>query len=101
MPMCRYDPQAQKRPRGAAVRAARLAQEIPLRDMAYFAKTTEASLSRIERGLQEPSVSLKVRIARVLGESVADLFPLAEVSLADLTDDTLARLSAISTDDER
>lgn len=66
--------------RGSTVRRARASMGLTLREVAYFAETTEASLSRIERGLQEPSVTLKVRLARVLGEPLSELFPLPQRS---------------------
>ncbi len=44
-------------------------------ETAGLAGLSKAYLSRLERDKREPSPAMKVRIARALGASVAELFP--------------------------
>lgn len=58
---------------GERLRLVRLAQGRSLRDVAQEVGIDHAHLSRVERGLRTPSVSLLVRLGRVLGiKSLAD-----------------------------
>lgn len=53
----------------------REANDWTLADVFGLTGTSVPMLSLIERGLRHPSPSTKVRIARGLGATVADLFP--------------------------
>jgi transcriptional regulator with XRE-family HTH domain len=58
---------ARNLPSGARLRAIREGQGKGLRATAREAKIDPANLSRIERGLQRPSLEALVRIGRALG----------------------------------
>ena len=59
---------------GARIRALRLARGATLRRMAADAGVTESFLSQVERGVASPSIATVQRIARALGQSIAELF---------------------------
>src|SRR5215207_3160627 len=59
---------------GARIRALRLARGATLRQLAAEAGVTESFLSQVERGVASPSIASVQRIARALGQSIAELF---------------------------
>jgi transcriptional regulator with XRE-family HTH domain len=59
---------------GARIRALRLARGDTLRKLAAEAGVTESFLSQVERGVASPSIASVQRIARALGQSIAELF---------------------------
>ena len=59
---------------GARIRALRLARGSTLRQLAAEAGVTESFLSQVERGVASPSIASVQRIARALGQSIAELF---------------------------
>jgi transcriptional regulator with XRE-family HTH domain len=59
---------------GARIRALRLARHLTLRRLAADAGVTESFLSQVERGVAAPSIASVQRIARALGQSIAELF---------------------------
>lgn len=59
---------------GARIRALRLARGETLRQLAEQAGVTESFLSQVERGVASPSIASVQRIARALGQSIAELF---------------------------
>ncbi len=59
---------------GARIRALRLARGSTLRQLAAQAGVTESFLSQVERGVASPSIASVQRIARALGQSIAELF---------------------------
>lgn len=59
---------------GARIRALRLARGHTLRQLAANAGVTESFLSQVERGVASPSIASVQRIARALGQSIAELF---------------------------
>jgi transcriptional regulator with XRE-family HTH domain len=59
---------------GARIRALRLARGQTLRELAADAGVTESFLSQVERGVASPSIASVQRIARGLGETIAELF---------------------------
>jgi transcriptional regulator with XRE-family HTH domain len=59
---------------GARIRALRLARGATLRQLAAQAAVTESFLSQVERGVASPSIASVQRIARALGQSIAELF---------------------------
>lgn len=59
---------------GARIRALRLARGQTLRRVAAAAGVTESFLSQVERGVASPSIATVQRIARALGQSIAELF---------------------------
>ena len=59
---------------GARIRAVRLASGLTLRRVAADASVTESFLSQVERGVAAPSIATVQRIARALGQSIAELF---------------------------
>ncbi|HJP88230.1 MAG TPA: XRE family transcriptional regulator [Candidatus Limnocylindrales bacterium] len=59
---------------GARIRALRLARGQTLRQLAAEAGVTESFLSQVERGVASPSIATVQRIARALGQSIAELF---------------------------
>jgi transcriptional regulator with XRE-family HTH domain len=59
---------------GARIRALRLARGATLRALAADAGVTESFLSQVERGVASPSIATVQRIARALGQSIAELF---------------------------
>ena len=59
---------------GARIRTLRLAQGATLRKLAAEAGVTESFLSQVERGVASPSIATVQRIARALGQSIAELF---------------------------
>lgn len=59
---------------GARIRSLRLARGATLRQMAAEAGVTESFLSQVERGVASPSIATVQRIARALGQSIAELF---------------------------
>lgn len=59
---------------GARIRALRLARGATLRKLAAEAGVTESFLSQVERGVASPSIASVQRIARALGQSIAELF---------------------------
>jgi transcriptional regulator with XRE-family HTH domain len=64
---------------GARIRALRLARGQTLRDLAGRAGVTESFLSQVERGVASPSIASVQRIARALGQTIAELFAEQEV----------------------
>ena len=59
---------------GARIRALRVARGETLRRLAAEAGVTESFLSQVERGVASPSIASVQRIARALGQSIAELF---------------------------
>lgn len=59
---------------GGRIRTLRLAQGATLRKLAAEAGVTESFLSQVERGVASPSIATVQRIARALGQSIAELF---------------------------
>jgi transcriptional regulator with XRE-family HTH domain len=59
---------------GARIRALRVARGETLRQLAAKAGVTESFLSQVERGVASPSIASVQRIARALGQSIAELF---------------------------
>lgn len=59
---------------GGRIRALRLASGLTLRRVAADAGVTESFLSQVERGVASPSIATVQRIARALGQSIAELF---------------------------
>ena len=59
---------------GARIRALRVARGETLRQLAAEAGVTESFLSQVERGVASPSIASVQRIARALGQSIAELF---------------------------
>jgi transcriptional regulator with XRE-family HTH domain len=59
---------------GARIRALRVAQGATLRHLAAQAGVTESFLSQVERGVASPSIASVQRIARALGQTIAELF---------------------------
>lgn len=59
---------------GARIRALRVARGETLRQLAAQARVTESFLSQVERGVASPSIASVQRIARALGQSIAELF---------------------------
>jgi transcriptional regulator with XRE-family HTH domain len=45
------------------------------KELAGLADITESMVSLIERGLRDPSIEVKMRLARALGRQVHQLFP--------------------------
>ncbi|HUQ44249.1 MAG TPA: cupin domain-containing protein [Candidatus Limnocylindria bacterium] len=68
------EPQAAEVDLGARIRTLRLAQGATLRQLAAQAGVTESFLSQVERGVASPSIASVQRIARALGQSIAELF---------------------------
>jgi len=58
---------------GKAIRAARLAQGISQEDLAHRSQIERSYMSSIERGMQNVGIMSLVRIASVVGSSVARL----------------------------
>lgn len=58
------------------LRAARLARGLTQRELAFFAGCANSTISRLEAGEIDVSAALKALIARVLGISVQELWPL-------------------------
>lgn len=65
---------------GARIRALRLARGSTLRQLAAQAGVTESFLSQVERGVASPSIASVQRIARALGQSIAELFATDETA---------------------
>jgi transcriptional regulator with XRE-family HTH domain len=63
---------------GARIRALRVARGSTLRQLAAQAGVTESFLSQVERGVASPSIASVQRIARALGQSIAELFAAEE-----------------------
>jgi transcriptional regulator with XRE-family HTH domain len=59
---------------GARIRALRVARGATLRQLAAEAGVTESFLSQVERGVASPSIASLQRLARALGQSIAELF---------------------------
>jgi transcriptional regulator with XRE-family HTH domain len=59
---------------GARIRALRIARGATLRQLAAQAGVTESFLSQVERGVASPSIASLQRLARALGQSIAELF---------------------------
>ena len=60
---------------GERIRAARRQQKLSLRELARRAELTPSHVSKIERGVTNPSVGALWKISDVLGITVAQLFP--------------------------
>ena len=52
------------------VRQWRIKNKVILADLAKMAKTTASSLSRVERGIQDPSLNLMVRIMEATNREI-------------------------------
>ena len=65
---------------GARIRALRVRRGATLRQLADQASVTESFLSQVERGVASPSIASVQRIARALGQSIAQLFAADEAS---------------------
>jgi len=48
----------------------RIKNNVTLLDLAKLAETTPASISRIERGAQDPSLAMMIRIMRATNEEI-------------------------------
>jgi transcriptional regulator with XRE-family HTH domain len=59
----------------AALREWRKRQGWTLADVAGLTGLSRSYLSRVERGLRDPTPPVKILVARSLGAPVADLFP--------------------------
>lgn len=59
---------------GQALKRRREARGDTLEEVAYRADTDASNLSRIERGMQQPSVLLLQNLARALGTSVSEIY---------------------------
>lgn len=59
---------------GMILKRRRLVQGETLEDVAYRAGTDPSNLSRIERGLQQPSVALLEALSLALGAKVSDIY---------------------------
>lgn len=59
---------------GPRIRSLRHARRVTLRELAERAGVTESFLSQVERGVASPSIATVQRIARALGQSIAELF---------------------------
>ena len=59
---------------GPRIRSLRQARNVTLRELAERAGVTESFLSQVERGVASPSIASVQRIARALGQSIAELF---------------------------
>lgn len=59
---------------GMILKRRRLVQGETLEDVAYRAGTDPSNLSRIERGLQQPSVALLESLSLALGAKVSDIY---------------------------
>jgi transcriptional regulator with XRE-family HTH domain len=68
------EPAGERHHPGARIRAARRQQRLSLRELARRAELTPSHVSKIERGVTNPSVGALWRIADVLGMTVAQLF---------------------------
>lgn len=60
---------------GYLVAEARCSIPISQQSLAELAGTTQQTISRIEKGEQGTTDALRVKIAKALGKSTADLFP--------------------------
>lgn len=58
---------------GARVRHARLMRGMTLKDVADLAQCSESSVSKVERSLATPSLTMLHRLARALGTNISDL----------------------------
>lgn len=65
---------------GARIRAARLARQLTIKDVATSCGLTEGFISRLERDLTSPSVSTLVQICDSLSINVGDLFSRIETN---------------------
>ena len=63
---------------GQIIRAIRKRQGQTLEQLAIAADTDPSNLSRIERGIQQPSAASLHQLAEVLGTSVSELYAKAE-----------------------
>ncbi|KAF0809451.1 hypothetical protein A167_01734 [Alcanivorax sp. S71-1-4] len=59
---------------GQALKRRREARGDTLEEVAYRADTDASNLSRIERGMQQPSVLLLQNLAKALGTSVSEIY---------------------------
>ena len=57
---------------GDFVRTARLAKNLTQQEVATAAKVEQAYLSKVERGLREPSLSIALRLCDVLNLDIND-----------------------------
>ena len=62
----------------------REAQQLTLRELAYFVGVSHTRLWQLEQGGDAPA-ALKVKVARALDVPVADLFPRQEEPKAEVT----------------
>ncbi len=72
---------------GERIRAARRLQKLSVRELARRAELTPSHVSKIERGLTNPSVGALWKLSDGLGLTVAQLFP-APVGLVESGDDS-------------
>ena len=77
---------------GERIRTARRQQKLSLRELARRAELTPSHVSKIERGVTNPSVGALWKISDVLGITVAQLFPApaASAGLGAVVDGYLA-----------
>jgi transcriptional regulator with XRE-family HTH domain len=80
----------QKHP-GERIRAARRRQNLSVRELARRAELTPSHVSKIERGMTNPSVGALWKISDVLGLTVSQLFP-APPARAHASGETEAQL---------
>lgn len=73
-----------RRPQTSTVRPLRhirVARTLSQHALARLMGVSQQTLSKWERGLLEPSSDMQIRLAAVLGVSVADAFPPAEAGV--------------------
>lgn len=63
---------------GKVIRVLRKERDLSLESLAFDAATDASNLSRIERGIQQPTEEGLQAIAKALGTSVAAMYALAE-----------------------
>lgn len=90
-------PQADRAPVkiGARLRAARLAQNLTVAQLAGASGLTGGFLSRVERDEVSPSVSTLVLICQVLSLPIGDLFEAVESDLIKLEDAPLINMGGV------
>lgn len=64
------------------MRGRRVEMHLSQKSLAEAAEVDQTTISKVELGRIDPSVDVKVKIARALGSPVADLFPYPEVEAA-------------------
>ncbi|MBX3312172.1 MAG: helix-turn-helix transcriptional regulator [Microbacteriaceae bacterium] len=75
------EPDSNHKPIGSRIRAARLAQQLTIDNLAQATGLTKGFLSRIERDITSPSVNTLVDICEVLSIPIGSLFENTEVRI--------------------